>query len=307
MKIALTGATGFVGQHLLRGLLQQGHTVTALIRNPNKLSGDLLSHERLKLIHGSLDNYPNNWLDGVDCVIHLAGLIKARRRADYMAINAKAAANLAQLAEQKQVKRFILLSSMAARQAQLSDYAASKLAGEQAVRKAYKDGRLAIIRAPAIFGPKDAATKPIFSWLNKGFLIVPGRNWKNVRLSMTYIDDLVSAIMDKALSGAYDGDIISPATIGSMSWQDFAEYSHAALGKKIKILAIAQIFIVPIAAISGLCLRLFGKGHLSLGKLREFQHPDWTSSDEVDNPISMVSALQITAASYGLQSDKSTR
>jgi len=45
--------------------------------------------------------------------------------------------------------------------------------------------------------------------------------------------------------------------------------------------------------------RLLGKGHLTLGKLREFLYEDWSSQDVIQNPTSFIEALRITAKSYG--------
>jgi len=304
MKIALSGATGFLGQHLLVKLLGDRHDVHALVRSPNKLSAALRENPRLKIFKSDLQGDVSEWVKGADCVIHLAGLIKARSLPEFMAINADAAGHVAKAAHAAKVPRFILLSSMTAREPQLSSYAASKSAGEAAAAREYSNGALAIIRAPAVFGPGDVATAPIFALLNKGLLPVVGSGWKNVRLSMIYIDDLVQDIAAQAVSGAYDGRIVSPSTIASMSWQNFADYAAQALGRPVRVLPVPLFIMMPVAAITSVSLRLFGAGHLTLEKLREFRHADWTSADEIDSPTPMIEALAITAASYKADSDK---
>ncbi len=302
MKIALTGATGFLGQHLLKALLGKGHKVNALIRSPNKLPPELRAHPALTLFQGDLQsdfhNSLSGWAKDTDCVIHLAGLIKARTLAEFMAINAEGARQIAQAAQTAKVSRFILLSSIAARQPELSGYSASKYAGELAVKQAYTYGKLAIIRAPAIFGPNDMATRPIFSMLKKGLLPVAGGEWKNINLSMTYVNDLTRDIVGNAVNGAYDDRIVSPSTISKMSWEDFAAFASQALERPVRILPIPIFIMKPVAAITSVSSRAFGVGHLTLGKLREFRYPDWTSADEIDNPTPMIEALRITAASY---------
>jgi len=107
--IAVTGGTGFVGRHVIKVLLDSGYAVRALARTPSKLSD--ISHDNLSVLKGSLGRH--------DKAAQVAGL-----------------------------SRFILLSSQTAAQPHLSDYAASKRAGELAVSAAFK-GTLAIIRAPA--------------------------------------------------------------------------------------------------------------------------------------------------------------
>jgi len=298
MKIALTGATGFLGQHLLTALLGADHEVNALIRSPSKLPADLRGHSGLTIIQGDLQSDLTDWVKGVDCVIHLAGLIKARNRAEYMTINADAAGRVAKAAYDAGVPRFVHFSSMSAREPHLSGYAESKLAGETAVKAAYKDGALAIIRAPAVFGPNDAATAPIFAMLKKGLLPVVGGNWKNVSLAMVYVDDLVRDIVENAIGGHYDASIVSPSTVPSMSWGAFADYAAQALDHPVRVMPVPLLIMKPIAAITSVTLTVFGIGHLTLEKLREFRHADWTSADEIDNPTSMIEALRITAASY---------
>ena len=298
MKIALTGATGFLGQHLLKALLAAGHEVHALVRSPAKLPTEIRENAALNLFQGDLQSDLSDWASGADCVIHLAGLIKARTRAEFMKINADGAQRIAQAAHGAGVSRFILFSSMAAREPQLSGYAASKHAGEVAVKQAYTNGKLAIIRAPAVFGPNDAATEPIFALLKKGLLPVVGGGWKNNELSMVYVDDLVRDITENALTGSYDSATVSPSTIPKMSWQDFADLSAQALGRPVRVLPIPLLIMKPVAAITSVTLSVFGVGHLTLEKLREFRHADWTSRDEIDNPTSMIEALRITAASY---------
>lgn len=298
MKISITGVTGFLGLHLVKALLDADHEVRALVRSPKKIPADIAAHPGFSFIQGDLQSDLSSLAGGADCVVHLAGLIKARNLSEFMAVNRDGAERVAQAAQAAKIARLVLLSSMAAREPKLSDYCSSKLAGEAAMREAYTGGKLVIIRAPAVFGPNDKATQPIFSLLKKGLLPVVGGEWKNVKLAMVYIDDLVRFITQTAINGDCDNETISPATIGSMSWQTFAQLSSAALGRDVKVLPVPVFIMKPAAAITSVTSSVFGVGHLTLGKLREFRHPDWTSLEEIDNPTPMIEALRITAASY---------
>ncbi|WP_418153140.1 hypothetical protein AB8615_06495 [Litorimonas sp. RW-G-Af-16] len=156
---------------------------------------------------------------------------------------------------------------------------------------------LTIIRAPAVFGPGDEATKPIFDLIAKGYLPVACGTQDNSKISMIYVEDLVRFIIayiqtDSAVRP------LEPATIGAMSWNDFAELCSQALNRPVKVIKLPSFLITPFAMITSLTLRWFGAGHLTLQKLAEFRHPDWTSADEVDNPTPMITALRETAASY---------
>ena len=215
-----------------------------------------------------------------------------------MSVNRDAAAAIAKAADAAKLERLILLSSQAASQPHLSDYAGSKHAGELAVKKAYK-GNLAVIRAPAVFGPGDEATKPFFEFIAKGRLpVAGGANWKNRKMAMVFAKDLAKDIVDRAVTGDYDGQTVTPCSISALTWEQFASDAGQALGISVKTAPIPLPVIKIIAAGTSVTSRLFGVGHLTLGKLREFLYEDWSSQDVIQNATPFVEALRITAASY---------
>lgn len=296
LKISMTGATGFVGMKTLKALLESGHFVKALVRNSSRVTH--ISHPNLEWIDGGLGDADAVLVEGADVVLHIAGLIKAQRKDDFYKVNERDAGNLAKAADIAGVKRLILLSSMVARQPQLSHYAGSKAAGEVAVRNVY-NGDLAIIRAPAVFGPEDVATRPFYALIEKGILPVPGgRHWKTRKLSMIYINDLIDAIIGPALSGAYDGKTLSPATIDHMTWLDFAQSAQVAAKRSVKSVRIPLWFLYSVGAITSVTSRLFNKGHLTLGKLNEFLYEDWSGADLLSEATPFLTALENTLRDY---------
>ncbi len=294
--IAITGGTGFVGSHLIPELLSRGFKLRVMARDPQKLSR--FSSRNLEVFPAALGADDFAFVRGADVVLHLAGLIKARTRRDFMAVNAHAAGAMAGAAQSAGTARFVLLSSQAANQPQLSAYCASKQAGERAVKAAYK-GKLAIIRAPAIFGPGDKATKPIFDLISKGHLLAAGgAGWQDRKVAMAFAPDFVRDLADIALSGAYDGRRVTPCSIGAVTMPDFAQAASQALGRPVTARPIAIPLIKAVAAATSISSRWLGKGHLTLGKLREFRYEDWTSEDVIQNPTPFIDALRITARSY---------
>jgi nucleoside-diphosphate-sugar epimerase len=152
----MTGATGFVGGHALRELLARGHDVRVLVRSKARLADEFSG--RVKLVSGGLDDAAaiEELVTGADAVLHLAGVIKAVNRQAFMAVNADGAGRLAQAAQRAGVRRFVLVSSLAARERAISHYAASKAAGEDKVTDAYAGaatGEVVILRPPAVYGP----------------------------------------------------------------------------------------------------------------------------------------------------------
>src|SRR5262249_8752261 len=114
MLIALTGATGFIGQHLLRELPKRGHRLRVLLRRPAPVPNATAS-----AVIGDLAR-PMNMsaaLEGIDAVIHSAGLAHAMSgipEDDYRVLNTEATIGLARAAHRAGAKRFVFLSSIRA-------------------------------------------------------------------------------------------------------------------------------------------------------------------------------------------------
>ena len=129
--LALTGATGFIGRHLVRALAEAGWRVRVLLRSDPAVIDEWQGLE-LDVVAGSLADAAalERLVTDVDAVIHLAGAIKASRRAQFFAVNAEGAGAVSQAARRlAPAAHFLHVSSLAAREPQLSDYAASKRAG----------------------------------------------------------------------------------------------------------------------------------------------------------------------------------
>jgi len=294
--LAITGGTGFVGRYVIRVALDAGHGVKAIVRTPAAVAD--FQHENLTWIPGGLGQADDELVAGCDAVIHLAGLVKARTRTNYYDVNADGAGAIARAADSAGVGRFVLISSMAANQPELSDYAGSKRAGERAVQT-YFNNNIAIIRAPGLFGPGDKATAPFFDLLNKGVLPVPGgKNWRERKISMTFAPDLAKEILRAATSGCFDKEIVSPASLPAMNWTEFGGLCEQAFGRSIKVIPLPLSVLYPVAGVTSVTSRTLGIGHLTLGKLAEFLHSDWSSETLISNATPPIEALKQTMAAY---------
>lgn len=165
MLLALTGATGFIGQHLLRELPSRGYRLRVLLRQPTSLPVHCAS-----AVIGDLAN-PRNMsaaLAGVDAVIHSAGFTPGMSgipEHDYRLLNTEATINLAQAARRAGAKRFVFLSSVRAQcgptaKGVLSEaddpkptnaYGRSKLAAERGLAELDLDW--VSLRAALVYGP----------------------------------------------------------------------------------------------------------------------------------------------------------
>jgi nucleoside-diphosphate-sugar epimerase len=187
----LTGASGFLGSHIAEQLDQQGAEVRALVR-PTSDTRFLESLEHVTLVSGSMSDKGSLLAatEGVEGIIHAAGLVKAREPADFHRTNAEGTANLLHAAKQNAsgIERFVLVSSLAvmgpskdglpvpsgAAPNPVTHYGRSKLAAEQAAQAEAGSLPITIIRPPLIYGPRDREVLPFFKSVSVGVLPLTG-------------------------------------------------------------------------------------------------------------------------------------
>ena len=279
--IALTGATGFVGGHVLHVLLEKGCPVRLLARDPARLSAAAMNTGRVEIVTGDLETQEalDALVRGARAVIHLAGAIKAARKREFHRINAQGARRLAAAAMGGGVGRFVHVSSLAARHPELSAYAASKRASEEMVRDAC--GGMAnpvIVRPPAVYGAGDRATLGLFDQLSRRHALLPGR--ADARLSLIHARDVARALVHLALSDAAGGEIleIDDGKEGGYSWPDMARLAQEALGRPVHLHLLPRSLVAAAGVGADALSRLTGRAFmLSSGKARELYHPGWVA------------------------------
>jgi len=290
--IAITGATGFLGPYIVKELIARSMTPRLLARTPAKAAG--LANLGAEIVKGDLSAIPPEFTQGADVVLHMAGLIKAPSEAAFFEVNESGTARLAQSAAAANVARFIYLSSQAASQPQLSGYAASKRAGEAALKASY-NGEYMIIRAPAVFGPGDEATAPFFTFMTRGILPVPGgKGWKTRKLSLIFAPDLAREIADYIMQRSLPASPVTPAGVPSFTWAEFARRAGDVMGRHIKVLPIPLWLLKLIGGLNSLVFRRVFNPHLTLGKLSEFLYEDWSVGGVIDAPTAFTTALRET-------------
>ncbi|WP_051929098.1 NAD(P)-dependent oxidoreductase [Thermopetrobacter sp. TC1] len=283
--IALTGATGFVGSHVLAALLKQHHPLRLLVRNPQKLRLPQEAKGRLEIITGDLTDKDalRRLVDGADAVIHIAGAVAAARPADFFRINTEAAVSLAECAESSGVRRFVHVSSLAAREPHLSAYAASKAESERAlIALARRDDdamRIAIVRPPAVYGPGDPATLGLIDQLSRKRALLPGH--ENMRFSLIHAADLAEALVRIATDEAeriVQGEIleVDDGRPGGYTWPDIAAIVSDVMRRPVRVIHLPKGLVALAGQAASLYARLTGRAViLSPGKVRELYHHDW--------------------------------
>jgi 2-alkyl-3-oxoalkanoate reductase len=278
--VAVTGATGFIGPHIVRRLSRDGWQVRILTRRPTTSSIDpSLIEPSIERVHGSLDDIESlqRLLRGADAVVHVAGLIRARTRDAFFEANAEGVRRLVALAEGRpSPPRFVLISSLAAREPTLSDYAASKRAGEAALIAAGDGLPWTILRPPAVYGPGDRATLFFFRCVRHGMGPVLGT--AGARLSLLHVEDLAGAVGAVLASDQSVGLVAEPddGKVGGHDWPEMVGVAAQQLGRRARVLRVPQALPYGLGWLNAALARLPGyTPMLTPGKVRELYHPDW--------------------------------
>jgi nucleoside-diphosphate-sugar epimerase len=272
--VAVTGASGFIGRRIVVRLLDAGWSVRALVRRADPA----LAEVGAEILPGSLEDRASlaALVESTEAVIHCAGAISARSRNAYVRVNRDGTANLAAaIAALPEPPRLLLMSSLAAREPRLSPYAASKRMAEDTVRELLTGkADFAIVRPPAVYGPGDRATLPIFRQIRKGLLFVPAAK---ARFSLLYVHDLAEIVAQLLRRPRWDGLVIEPDDgSGGYSWPDLARIASGHLDRRVRTVPVPWLALWPPAALAQLVGRASRRAPvLTLGKLRELYHADW--------------------------------
>jgi 2-alkyl-3-oxoalkanoate reductase len=271
--VALTGATGFVGGAIARHLSAKGYQLRLLARRPAALPA--LSGDHV-VVRGALDHPDklDELVAGADMVVHPAGLIKAVDEREFARINRDGAAAIADAARKAGVRRFVLISSIAARSPLLSAYAASKRAGESEVVK--RLGPVTILRPPVVYGPGDRETLPMFRAAGFGFFPIPGP--PEARLSFIHVADLAAAVAACLSAPAAPAGIfeIDDGTPGGYGWPEIADALGVAFGRRPRPVLLSASLLRLAAGAALRIARMSGRPTmLRPDKVNELRHPDW--------------------------------
>lgn len=281
---AVTGATGFLGRWIVRALADAGWRPRLLVRrdpvHPQLLGVDY------DIVPGPLDDSEalRRLVSGADAVVHAAGAIKALGRGAFFAVNAEATARLARIAaEAAPAARFVLVSSMAAREPGLSHYAASKAAGERALRES-GIGDWMVVRPSAVYGPWDRETLEFFKAAAGPVLPVLGG--EGSRICLVHAADAAAAVAALCRGGSAGGCYeVTDACRQGYSWRTMADHAMRAVGGRARIVRVPALALRAAGAVSGVVAAARRKpAMLTASKTGELLHEDWSSAPERQPP-----------------------
>lgn len=292
--IAITGGTGFVGARLIDQALAAGHEVRALTRRPQP------ERDGVTWVEGALDDRAAlaRLAEGVDAVVHVAGVVNAPDRAGFAAGNIAGTEAMLAAASDAGVKRFVHVSSLAAREPALSDYGWSKAEAEARVVASDRDWT--VVRPPAVYGPADMEMREMFRLAKFGLALLPSPG----RLSVIHVDDLAALLLVLAQSDA--GRLVLEAddgVPGGWTHKAFGRALGAAVGRRV--LPIPLPHRLMMLAARGDALVRGRKAKLTPDRVDYFCHPDWTVDPDKRPPsqlwqprIATPDGLAATAAWY---------
>lgn len=268
---AVTGATGFLGQHVVRALAGAGFAVRILARrDPSSVFWSGLAPE---VVHGDLADRAAlaRLAQGAQVVVHVAGQIGGRRR-DLDHVNIEGSRNVA-AAVQATSARLLQISSLAAREPQLSAYAASKRGGEEAVRTLLGD-RVTVIRPPAVYGPGDRETLRLFQLAASGaFLPILD---PRARTALVHVEDAARQITAQVDSRGSNIITLCDDRPEGYEWREIMQTAAEALGRRPRLVRIPPAALYAMASIDEFANNWRRKASaLTFGKVKELTHLDW--------------------------------
>jgi nucleoside-diphosphate-sugar epimerase len=284
---AVTGGTGFLGLYIVRALSAAGWRVRILARKPapGRQPGD----PEIDMVAGDLSNRRalRELVDGADLVVHAAGLIKAPNLTAFRAVNVHGTANLTDaINDCRAAKHLILVSSMVAREPQLSAYAATKREGEEAAATALQ-GRphdRTIVRPCAVYGPADRETLTIFRAAVHRIFPLPGP--RAGRVALIHAADAAAAIARLGDHGPVGKTFeLTDARVEGYAWPEIVAAVEAAMDTKVLTLPLPALVVRAAAVANMIAARLTGRTAIfTLGKAREILHADWGSAADLLPP-----------------------
>jgi uncharacterized protein YbjT (DUF2867 family) len=236
VHVFLTGATGFVGSHLLQRLLGDGYKITALVRDLSSKQADAIARipavaaGQLKLARGNVVDGSGlvEGLRGCDSVIHLVGIISEFGDETFEQVHVRGTQNVVQAAKEAGVRKFVHMSAIGVRPNGISEYQTSKYRGEEAVRSSGTS--FVILRPSLIFGPGSAFVTQMVQLMKTAPFIRPVVGSGQSRFRPIYVNDVARCFVDSLVNGAALGKTISLVGAEELTFEELLEKIAACIG-----------------------------------------------------------------------------
>ncbi|MGB0909597.1 MAG: NAD-dependent epimerase/dehydratase family protein [Nitrospirales bacterium] len=274
--VALTGGTGFIGQAIWHALETAGWTVRLLVR-PSFLERNSALLQGKDYVVGTLEDEKSLYalVDGVKAVVHCAGRVQGGDATKFQHDNVDGVRRVVRMAaDQIPIPQFLLISSLAAREPQLSLYAQSKREGEVALEEEAPSGmNWIILRPPAVYGPQDRAILPLFQWIQRGLGLQLGPS--HAKFSLLYVEDLANAVRQWLGQGYHAGRAfeLHDGQVNGYTWKDVFK---SVTNKTVMPILVPKSLLFILALINQSMAKVLRyEPMLTYGKVRELRHHNW--------------------------------
>ena len=272
MHIAIVGATGFVGSHLVPHLVEAGHRVTAVSRTGRRLAGwtDAVEARAADVTTGAgLDEA----LAGADAVVHLVAIPRESKGRRFEEVNVRGTANVAEAAERAGIRRFVHLSVLGVVDDPKLRYLRSKARGEQIVRESSLDW--VVLRPSLMFGVGDGffnIVKTTLRYWSPGVVAIPGRG--DTRFQPLAADDLAIAVERSLADADRAGSVYE---LGGPQWLTYRQIVDEVMrvtGMRRLKLPIPIPLIGALTSVTDRILPVFPVTHDQIGSLQLQNYTD---------------------------------
>lgn len=274
IRVAVTGATGFLGGHIVKQLQEAGHEPVAVTRKQSRAEGLKKAGVEVRRVDFEDEDSVEAGLHRAKAVIHAAGGGDVSVPAELERQNAGLTEVVVGAAKRAGVRRFVLVSSLAAAgpstdsprresdpEAPVSLYGKAKLQAEKVALARARELEVLVVRPPSIYGPGDTRFLPMLRAVARGLAPVP----PTIAMSLVYGPDCARALVECAVGsgagpGPKSGDVFFVAHPDPVTFREIAESMAAALGKKrIRAVSLAPWMVKLGGAVSQSWANLRGK------------------------------------------------
>ncbi len=273
MDIAVIGATGFVGSHLVPHLAQQGHRVRAVSRSGRRLDWP----ETVEAMAGDVETGAglDEVLRGAEAIVHLVAIPRESHGRRFADVNVRGVERLVDAARRAEVPRIVHLSAMGVVDDPRLAYLSSKWHGEQLVRESGLDWR--VLRPSLLFGPGDGffnLIKTTLTWWSPGAVAIPGNGEE--RFQPLSVDDLAIGVEACLTDADREASVYELGGPEYMTYRQIVDAVMRATGKRRLKLSVPLPLISALTSATDRVLPIFPVTH---DQVRSLSRPNSTDLD----------------------------
>ena len=273
-RVAVVGATGFVGRAVVGELLAAGHGPIAVSRD-----GRRLREWREAVTVRAADVETGQGLDealrDADAVVHLVAIPREQKGRRFAEVNVRGTQRVVAAAERAPIRRFVHLSAMGVGDDPKVRYLRSKWLGEEAVRRSSLDW--VVLRPSLLFGPGDGffrLVRTTLKWWSPGVVAIPGRG--DTRFQPLAVDDLARAVVQAVTDDRHVHHVLALGGPEWVTYREIVDRVMAATGMRRIALPMPVPLLSALTVVTDRVLPIFPVSHDQIASL---SRPNFTELD----------------------------